>query len=158
MNPKFIQTPDHYPFQAFLSAQLTPGRLLDETVHWAGTADIVVSTFSTAEEFLLKLQRLKRDGYVRSAQLFCDHKAAEKTARILPLVGNVFEKVYFCRNHSKVMIIRGELRTIVVLTSQNQTRGDRLESYVILADSALAQKLESELFSLPTYTPYALSH
>ena len=97
---------------------------------------------------------MKEDGLIRSAKIFLDHKAAEKTAKIFPLVRNCFENVYYCKNHSKVMIIRGLMMTLVIITSQNQTRGARLESYVVMADEALADKLEAQLFELPTYSPY----
>lgn len=151
---KFLTDPSETPLQVFLAANLTPGRLLDDAIEFAGPADIVVSTFSTAEEFLLKLRRMKEDGLIRSAKIFLDHKAAEKTAKIFPLVRNCFENVYYCKNHSKVMIIRGLMMTLVIITSQNQTRGARLESYVVMADEALADKLEAQLFELPTYSPY----
>lgn len=153
MKGKFIQSPLEKPLQVFLEAHLTPGRLLDDAILYAGAADIIVSTFSTSEEFLLKLWKMREQGEVRSAKIYLDHKAAEKTARILPLVRNCFNEIFYCKNHSKVMIVRGEVMTLVILTSQNQTRGDRLESYVIMADEALAVQLEESLSALKTYTP-----
>lgn len=139
------------PLQVFLSKTLQSGALLEELLTFTGPANLTVSTFSTGEEFLRKLLRLRKEGRVMSAILFTDTKAAEKTARTRDLVTSAYDAVFFCENHSKVMIIEGESLTVAVLTSQNQTRGNRLESYCIMADTAVAQALKKTLQAQKTF-------
>ena len=139
------------PVQNYLNDRMQLGEVLEQILQQTGPADIVVSTFSTAEEFLTKVHRLRSKGLISSAILYTDHKAAEKTAKILTMVRNVFDEVYFVRNHSKIMIIKGYAYNVVVLTSQNQTRGNRLESYTIFADNCYLSDIEGVLEQLPKY-------
>ena len=76
---------------------------------FTGAARITVSTYSTGEEFLRKLIALRHKGVIRSAHLFSDFKAAEKTARVNPMLRAAYDEVRFCQNHSKVMVIEGDL-------------------------------------------------
>lgn len=139
------------PLQVLLTNQLQAGALLDILLEYTGAANLTISTFSTGEEFLRKLLRLRKSGRVKTAHLYTDVKAAEKTARTRELVSNAYDRVCYCANHSKVMIVEGELLTAVVLTSQNQTRGNRLENYCIVADIELAQSLKKTLQEQKTY-------
>ena len=132
MNTKpTIYDPRERQAQVILTDACQLGYVLESLLAFTGAADITVSTYSTGEEFLRKLLALRRKGLVRSAYLFTDFKAAEKTARVNPILRAAYDEVRFCQNHSKVMVIGGKFR-VVVLSSQNQTRGNRLENYAIL--------------------------
>ena len=96
------------------------------------------------------LPRLRQGGLLRSAELYCDLKAAEKTASLRLMMRSAYDKVHLCQNHSKVAVIQGEL-PVVVLTSQNQTRGNRLENYTILQSRAVAERCLASLRALDTY-------
>lgn len=128
-----------------MSDQLQLGDVLSEILKNTGPANLTVSTFSTGEEFLRNLIRMKNKGLVTSAVLYCDMKAAEKTARINTMLRNTFDKVRLCKNHSKVLLILTNTQKISVITSQNQTRGNRMESYVVLQDPAIYDYLFSEI-------------
>lgn len=93
---------------------------------------------------------MRRKGLVRSACLFTDFKAAEKTARVNPILRCAYDEVRFCQNHSKVMVIEGKFPA-VVLSSQNQTRGNRLENYAILQSREAADYCLVTLRGLATY-------
>lgn len=118
--------------QVFMSDRIQLGDVLARLLDYTGKAKLTVSTFSCGEEFLMRLFRLRKKGMVTEATLYADMKAAEKTARINSMMKSVYDKVFLCANHSKVMIIEGEQLTVCVLASQNQTRGNRMESYVIV--------------------------
>jgi hypothetical protein len=131
--------------QVQMSDQMQLGDILSEILKTTGPANLTVSTFSTGEEFLRNLLRLKNKGLVTSAVLYCDMKAAEKTARINTMLRNTFDKVMLCRNHSKVLLILTNTQKISVITSQNQTRGNRMESYVVLQDNSIYDYLFSSI-------------
>ena len=148
-----IKDPTTHPVQLYLSAHIQLGEVLERLLVYTGRARLTVSTFSTGEEFLRRLHRIREKGMITHATLYCDHKAAEKTARIYPMLTAVYDEVKFCPNHSKVMIIEGTERTVVVMTSQNQTRGNRLENYTILKGGLIAPRLLRILNKLETFEP-----
>lgn len=151
MNTKpTIYDPRERQVQVILTDTFQLGFVLESLLAFTGEADITVSTYSTGEEFLRKLLALRRKGIVRSAQLFTDFKAAEKTARVNPILRAAYDEVRFCQNHSKVMVIEGSFPALV-LSSQNQTRGNRLENYAILQSREAADYCLSTLRGLATY-------
>ena len=102
-----ICDPSEKSVQVILTDAFQLGYLLEKLLGFTGAADITVSTFSTGEEFLRKLIALRRIGLVRTARLFTDFKAAEKTAKINAMLRAAYDEVRFCKNHSKVIIIEG---------------------------------------------------
>lgn len=151
MNTKpTIYDPRERQVQVILTDTFQLGYVLESLLAFTGAADITVSTYSIGEEFLSKLLALRRKGLVRSAHLFTDFKAAEKTARVNPILRAAYDEVRFCQNHSKVMVIEGKFPA-VVLSSQNQTRGNRLENYAILQSREAADYCLSTLRGLATY-------
>lgn len=126
------------PVQVILTDAFQLGFVLETLLVFTGAADITVSTYSTGEEFLRKLIALRGKGVIRHATLYTDIKAAEKTARINPMLRAAYDDVRFCENHSKVMVLAGDRCAVVVISSQNQTRGNRLENYAILRNDAVA--------------------
>lgn len=145
-----IFNPSEKPVQVFLTDKVVQGYILEKILEYSAPASIVVSTFSTGEEFLRKVISLRKSGAILRASLFCDHKAAEKTARVNPMLFAAFDEVRFCKNHSKVMIIEGKIN-VVVISSQNQTRGNRIENYAILLGADIAEECKTTLYNLPTY-------
>lgn len=111
---------------------------LAEVIEWVltqiGPADIAISTFSTSEEFLRRLYRLKNKGKVGSCTLFCDLRAAHKTVALYQFIKSVFDSVHLCENHSKVVLLYNIDHGVAIVTSQNQTRGDRYECGIITSD------------------------
>lgn len=147
-----IEDPRTHPYQFFLSDAIQQGQLLEQLIGFTGRASILVTSFSTAEEFLMKCWRLKREGLIDRATILLDIKAVEKTARIRSMIGGVFDRQLFAPNHSKCMVIQGEDMTVTTLCSQNTTRGGRLESYVITTDPQAARAVEDALDQLAAFT------
>lgn len=145
-----IYDPRERKVQVILTDTFQLGYVLEHLLAFTGAARITVSTYSTGEEFLRKLIALRHKGLIRSAHLFSDFKAAEKTAKVNPMLRATYDEVRFCQNHSKVMVIEGEF-PVVVISSQNQTRGNRLENYAILQSRDAADYCLAILRGLTTY-------
>ena len=139
-----IENPRSKPLQVILTDGFQLGYVLETVLSFCGPSNITVSTFSTGEEFLRKLLALRKNGQVLHAVLYTDTKAAEKTAKLKYMLRAAYDEINFCKNHSKVMIVEGNIR-VVVLSSQNQTRGNRMENYVILHNNFVADYCKSTL-------------
>lgn len=122
------------PLQAYFSNRIQLADVIDAVLHQIGPCDIIVSTFSTSEEFLRRIYRLKNKGRILKCSLFCDLKASRKTINLLRFVDSVFDAVYLCENHSKVILFKNKGNYISVVTSQNQTRGNRFECGIVSSD------------------------
>ena len=133
-----IQDPRVAEWQVFLTDAFQLGYVLEQLLHYTGAAKITASTFGNGEEFLRKLIMLRSKGLITRSTLYCDTKAAEKNAKMHPLLKSAYDKINFCDNHSKVIVIVGASFTVVLLASQNQTRGNRLENYVIVQNAEIA--------------------
>lgn len=106
-----------------------------------GNAHVVVTTYSTSEEFLRRLFMLRQKGLVKYAILLADLKAAYKTLKLNALIKNCFDEIYLNQNHSKLILVANGHFFVSVCTSQNQTRGNRLESGVISTDKSMYDSL-----------------
>lgn len=133
LTPTILKPIAGHPVQAYLDNRLQLYDVLEFILEYTGPADILVSTFSTGEEFLRRLYRLRESGRVTHATLIADLKAASKTVQLWQFMRSVFSEVFLTENHSKVLLVAGSRRRVAVVTSQNQTRGNRHESAVICA-------------------------
>lgn len=109
--------------------------LLGWILRQTGRADVYVSTFSTSDAFLSGFLRLRRQSMVANATLVADLKAARKTVQLYRLMQSCFNHVYLAQNHSKIVLVRNEQFTVSVISSQNQTYGDRAECTMITTDA-----------------------
>lgn len=120
--------------QPYFSNRMQLAEVIEWVLSQTGPADIAISTFSTSEEFLRRLARLKDRGHVRSCSLFCDLRVARKTVALYHFIKSVFEEIHLCENHSKVVLLSNGNHNVAIVTSQNQTRGDRYEAGIITTD------------------------
>ena len=132
-----LHTLSHHQTQLHLGKGLHTLGLLRWVLCQTGAARVLLTTFSTSEEFLCGFYRLRRDGLVTDATLVADVKAARKTVHLDRLVENCFERTFLIPNHSKVLLISNDSWNITVLTSQNQTYGDRIEQTLVSTDENL---------------------
>lgn len=131
--------------QAYFSNRVQLADVIERVLDCIGPATVRVSTFSTSEEFLRRLARLRGSGRVLRCSLFCDLRAARKTAPLYGFIRSVFSEVRLCENHSKVVLLRNDTRRVAVVTSQNQTRGDRFEAGIITSDPGVYAALDAGL-------------
>ena len=119
------------PLQAYLDNRLQLFDVLEFILLQTGPAKVYVSTFSTSEEFLRRLFSLRKRELILHAVLMADLKAAKKTVNLSTFMGVVFDDVYLTENHSKVLLIENDKWMVTVVTSQNQTRGNRTECAIV---------------------------
>ena len=129
------------PLQAYLDNRLQLFDVLEQILDQTGSAAVYVSTFSTSEEFLRRMFYLKKKKKVSHATLLADLKAAKKTVNLSQFMSTVFDDVYLGENHSKILLICNENWRVSVVTSQNQTRGNRTECGMISTDAAIFETL-----------------
>lgn len=127
--------------QPYSSNKIQLFNIIEWLLAQTGPADIAISTFSTSEEFLRRFFRLKLKGSVRNCTLYADLRAAKKTLRIKGMIKQVFSQIRLCMNHSKVVLIANNDYRVAIITSQNQTRGDRYEAGIITTDPVTFNKL-----------------
>ena len=119
------------PLQAYMDNRIQLFDVIEKVLSETGPAEIHISTFSTSEEFLRKIFRLRQKGMITKATMLTDLKASRKTVNLYTFISNVFDNVYLAENHSKVILIRNSKWMVSICTSQNQTRGNRAESGMI---------------------------
>lgn len=132
---------ENRPVQAYFSNTIQLADVIASILEHIGAAEIVISTFSTSEEFLRRIWRLRKEGLITSASLFCDLKAARKTVHLYTFITSIFDTVYLAENHSKVVLLGNNRYRVAIVTSQNQTRGNRFECGIISSSPELYNQL-----------------
>lgn len=132
------------PLQAYLDNRIQLFDVIEKILLETGPAEIYISTFSTSEEFLRKIFRLRKNGMITKATMLTDLKASRKTVNLYTFISNVFDNVYLAENHSKVILIRNSKWMVSICTSQNQTRGNRTESGMITTDPRVYLDLQEQ--------------
>lgn len=122
------------PLQAYLDNRIQLFDVIEQILSETGPSEIYISTFSTSEEFLRRIFRLRQQGWLTKATMLADLKASRKTVNLYTFISNAFDDVYLAENHSKVILIRNTKWMVSICTSQNQTRGNRTESGMITTD------------------------
>lgn len=128
---KYLRTLATSQLQSYLGRGLHTLGLLGWILEQTGPADIYVSTFSTSDAFLRGFNNLKKRGLVLKGTLLADLKASKKTYRLYKEMRQCFDDVYLAQNHSKVMLVQNDMWTVTVISSQNQTYGDRAECTLV---------------------------
>lgn len=131
--------------QAYLGTGLHTLGLLGWILEQTGRADVYVSTFSTSDAFLSGFLRLKRKNLIGHSVLVADLKAARKTVKLYRLMQSCFDDIFLCMNHSKIVLVQNENWTVSVISSQNQTYGDRAECSLVTTDQNIFLSLYSGL-------------
>ena len=120
-----------HPLQSHLGRGLHTLGLLGWILEQTGPADVYVSTFSTSDAFLRGFYNLKKKDLVLKSVLLADLKASKKTYRLYKEMQQNFDAVYLGQNHSKVVLVQNDRWTVTVISSQNQTYGDRAECTLV---------------------------
>ena len=120
--------------QVFLGQGLHTLGLLGWILEQTGPADVAVTTFSTSDAFLCGVINLRKRGLINHSKLVADIKASSKTLKLKRLMTEAFDEVKLTLNHSKIMLVSNAEWLVSVITSQNQTYGDRAECTFISLD------------------------
>lgn len=132
------------PLQAYLDNRIQLFDVIEKILAETGPADVYISTFSTSEEFLRRIYKLKKKKRINRAVMLADLKASRKTVNLYTFISNVFDEVYLAENHSKVILIQNAQWSVSICTSQNQTRGNRTESGMITTDPVIYLNLKEQ--------------
>lgn len=117
--------------QAYFSSEFQLYHLLEFILEQTGMCDLVLTTFSVSEEFIRKLVQMKEKGLIRGLSIIADHRTAVKALRLTLFTNNIAEELSLGNNHAKVLLISNKDWKVSVVTSQNQTRGNRIECGMI---------------------------
>lgn len=129
---------DEAPHQAYLSAALQVPDLIEWITEQFGPSNLYQTSFSISEEYLRRIYNIRRKGMIKDIMLIMDRKATNKIIKLWVFISQVVEHVYLSDNHSKIILIKSaEGKTATVITSQNLTRGNRLESACITTDKSV---------------------
>ena len=120
--------------QCYLGTGLHTLGLLNWILQQTGRADVYVSTFSTSEAFLNGFFNLRKKNLIGHSVLLADLKASRKTLHLYRLMQSCFDSVYLGMNHSKIVLVQNDSHLVSVISSQNQTYGDRAECTMVTTD------------------------
>lgn len=144
------------PLQSYLGKGLHTLGLLGWILDQTGRADVYVSTFSTSDAFLRGFFNLRKKGLIGHSVLLADLKASNKTVKLYREMQCCFDSVYLTMNHSKVVLVQNDSHLVTVISSQNQTYGDRAECTIVTTDqevflqqySGLKDLIDKESFQI----------
>ena len=131
--------------QCYLGTGLHTLGLLNWILQQTGRADVYVSTFSTSEAFLNGFYNLHKKKLIGHSVLLADLKASRKTLHLYRLMQSCFDSVYLGMNHSKIVLVQNDTHLVSVISSQNQTYGDRAECTMVTTDQMAFYDLYSGL-------------
>ena len=134
---EFLRPMATHPLQSHLGRGLHTLGLLGWILEQTGPADVYVSTFSTSDAFLRGFYNLKKKDLVLKSVLLADLKASKKTYRLYKEMQQNFDAVYLSQNHSKVVLVQNDEWTVSVISSQNQTYGDRAECTLVTTNQEI---------------------
>lgn len=135
--------------QAALNNSVQIADILEWILNQVGRAEVWQTSFSISEEFLRRLYFISRDKKAKAIHLVLDFKATNKTLSLWNFIQQVISSTHLADNHSKVLLVlsdRGD--KVSIITSQNLTRGNRNESYIISTDADIFDKLLLEVKNL----------
>ena len=133
------------PIQAYFGQGLHTLGLLHWILAQTGRASVFVSSYSTSEPFLNGFYLLRQKGMVEKGMLLLDERAARKTVQLEHLMTGAFDNVFLGQNHSKVLLVHNRQWKVSVVTSQNQTYGNRAESTIITTDGDVYEQLLKQM-------------
>ena len=146
---KYLQPLTEKSHQVYLTNELQVADVLEWILSQVGKAEVWQTSFSISEEFLRRLFFIEKEGQVKRFNLILDLKATQKTLRLWPFICQTMQHVYLAANHSKVLLVWADSgEKVTVLTSQNLTRGNRVESAMVTTDTVLFDVLHKEVTSI----------
>lgn len=137
---------------------LTDGVQIADILAWVlqqyGQSEVWQTSFSISEEYLRRLGHVV-EHHPATIHLVLDRKATQKTIALLPLIEATIASCHLADNHSKAILVEGEHgQHATIVTSQNLTRGNRHEAYVITTREEAYQRLLADIHRLvATATP-----
>ena len=143
---KYLRPLAEKTHQVYVTKELQVADVLEWILSQVGKAEVWQTSFSISEEFLRRLFFIEKDGKVKQFNLILDYKATNKTLNLWPFISQTMQHVYLADNHSKVLLVQADSGEVVtVLTSQNLTRGNRMESALVTTDPGIFATLHESM-------------
>ncbi len=144
--------------QSALTNEVQIADILEWVLDQVGTSEVWQTSFSISEEFLRRLYFITRGGKATNIHLVLDFKATNKTLHLWRFIDQVISSTHLADNHSKVLLVQSEKGDKVsIITSQNLTRGNRNEAYIITTEPAVFDKFLTEVQHLIKWSAVPLS-
>lgn len=135
--------------QSALTNEVQIADILEWVLQEVGRSEVWQTSFSISEEFLRRLYFITKDDKASAIHLVLDFKATNKTLSLWTFIEQVITTTHLADNHSKVLLVQSEKGDkVCIITSQNLTRGNRNESYIITTDEHVFDKFLDEIKSL----------
>lgn len=135
--------------QSALTNEVQIADILEWVLEQVGTSEVWQTSFSISEEFLRRLYFITRGEKASAIHLVLDYKATNKTLHLWRFIEQVISTTHLADNHSKVLLVQSQKGDKVsIITSQNLTRGNRNEAYIITTDPKVFDKFLHEVQDL----------
>ena len=135
--------------QSALTNEVQIADILEWVLQQVGRSEVWQTSFSISEEFLRRLYFITKDDKASAIHLVLDFKATNKTLSLWTFIEQVITTTHLADNHSKVLLVQSENGDkVCIKTTQNLTRGNRNESYIITTDVMVFDKFLDEIKSL----------
>ena len=130
--------------QSALTNEVQIADILEWVLELVGPSEVWQTSFSISEEFLRRLYFITRGG--------------NKTLHLWRFIDQVISDTVLADNHSKVLLVQSASGVKVsIITSQNLTRGNRNEAYIITTEAAVFDKFLAEVEHLIKWHSVPLS-
>lgn len=93
-------------------------------------------TFSCSEEVLRFLALRKREGVFSALHLIADTTAMRKAVYSSIMSRRLFDSFYYADVHAKIVLLYTDERRVLIVSSENLSRGTRLEVSIVTDDEA----------------------
>jgi len=134
---------DFIPY--FSTGNIQLYHVVEQLLEQTGKADMFISSYTVSEEFIRKLFNLSEKKLISRLTMLIDSRNAQKTQHLSWFLASVAHEVYLADNHSKIILISNQQVKVTVVTSQNQTRGNRYEAGIITTDPSIYAFYENQI-------------
>ena len=141
----FLQPLRDKPYQAYLSNALQVADVLDWVLRQLGKSEVWQTSFSISEEFIRRLFFIEKSGLVTKFNLVLDHKATNKTLKLWAFITQVINTTYLADNHSKVLLVRSENRSMNYSQEELQQIEQFASIYLKISDMAVILGIPAEV-------------
>lgn len=132
-HPEYLGTIEHgYDKHFYTRGAFDLVQLVLYILRQTGPADVVICTYSVAEQTLKTLHRMVESGEIRSIRFLIDNRVRSISPKPFDVLVNTFPGCYRCLAlHAKVALISNNEWKISVVGSQNATHNPKLERGII---------------------------
>ena len=118
--------------------------IIEKILNEVGPAAVQISTFSIDEYGLRVLFNLVHNKLITKLTCIFDYKTARYKQDLVYFCQNVTPEVYLTKNHSKIITIKNDRHTVVIISSANFNSQKRTESYVFTESEMIYRNVDKK--------------